>query len=171
MKHDQIANIFGAMAVSTVGIMSDAMKELSSQSVGHCAAILAIVQVPGLSIDQLRQILRLSHSGTVRVVDKLVSSGLAIRSAGQDGRTVSLKATNAGRNQCRVILKRRMSELEIVLNSLSREEKSQLQAISAKLLRRSVSTVPEALRICRFCDHSVCVGRGECPVADGMHAV
>jgi DNA-binding MarR family transcriptional regulator len=171
MKHDQVANIFGAMALSIVSTMSDAIEESTSQSVGHCAAVLAIVQVPGLSIDQLRQILRLSHSGTVRVVDKLVFSGLVTRSAGQDGRTVSLKATNAGRNQCRVISERRMNQLELALNSLSREERSQLQAISAKLLRRSVSTVPEGQRICRLCDHSVCFGRGGCPVADGVHAV
>jgi MarR family transcriptional repressor of emrRAB len=171
MKRDQVANIVGAMALSIVSAMSDAIEESTSQSVGHCIAVLAIVQVPGLSIDQLRQILRLSHSGTVRVVDKLVSADLVTRSAGQDGRTVSLKATSAGRNRYRAISERRLKQLEIALNSLTREERNQLEAISAKLLRGSASTAPEAQRICRLCDHSVCFGRGDCPVADGLHAV
>jgi MarR family transcriptional regulator, negative regulator of the multidrug operon emrRAB len=171
MKRDQVGNVFGAMALSIVSTMSDAIEKSTAQSIGHCTAVLAVVQLPGLSIDQLRQILRLSHSGTVRVVDKLVSSGLVTRTAGHDGRTVSLKATNAGRDQYRAISKTRLHYLEVVLNALTRGERNQLEAISAKLLGGSASTKPEAQRTCRLCDHSVCFGRGGCPVADGLNTV
>lgn len=168
MKGDQLANMFGAMALSLVTDMESAIEDSKLQSASHCAAVLAIVQQPGLSIDQLRKVLQLSHSGTVRVVDRLVTAGFAVREAGPNGRTVRLSATRTGRKEFEAISKRRLERLKVALKSLTLEEKGQLGVISAKLLRGCASTVLEAQHICRLCDQSVCFQRGECPVADSL---
>jgi MarR family transcriptional repressor of emrRAB len=169
MKDDQLANVFGAMALSLVTDMVNVLEDSKLQSASHCAAVMVIVQQPGLSIDKLRKVLQLSHSGTVRVVDRLVAVGLAIREAGPDGRTVRLSATRAGRKEFEAISERRLERLKIALKTLTLEEKRQAGVISAKLLCGSASTVFEAQHICRLCYQSVCVQRGGCPVADSLN--
>jgi DNA-binding MarR family transcriptional regulator len=170
MKTDQLANIFGAMALSVATDMESAIEKSTSHSVSHCAALLAVVQQPGLSIDELRQILQLSHSGTVRVVDRLVVADLVRREPGRDGRTLGLTATRAGVRSFEAIAERRLERLRVALKNLTQEEKSLLGVISAKLLHGSASSYTQAQRICRLCNHSVCFGRGGCPVADGINA-
>ena len=168
MKDDQLANVFGAMTLSLVTDMDSAIKSSKLQSTSHCAAVVAIVQQPGLSIDQLRKVLQLSHSGAVRLVDRLVVAGLVVREAGPNGRTVRLSATLAGRKEFKAISERRRELLKAALTTLTPEEKGQLGLILAKLLRGSAFTVVEAQYICRLCDHSVCFQRGGCPVADSL---
>jgi MarR family transcriptional regulator, negative regulator of the multidrug operon emrRAB len=170
MKHDQLANIFGAMALSAVTGLQSVIEASASHSISHCAALFAVVQHPELSIDMLRQILQLSHSGTVRVVDRLAVAGLVRRSPGCDGRTIGLTATRAGIKLFKVITAKRLEKLAAALGNLSQEEKVQLGAISAKLLFGSATSRIQAQRVCRLCDHSVCHGRGSCPVTEGVNA-
>lgn len=168
MKDDQLANVFGAMVLALATEMEGVIVDSRLQSGSHCAAIAVIVQQSGLSIDQLRRVLGMSHSGTVRIVDRLVDAGLAVREAGLDGRTVKLSATRAGRREFEAISERRLGSLRAALKALDREEREQLGVISAKLLGGFASTVIEAQHVCRLCEHSVCVRRGGCPVAESV---
>ena len=53
-------------------------------------ALVVICYGFGLANDQLRRILGLSRPGTVRLVDRLVMSGLAERRRGRDKRAIAL---------------------------------------------------------------------------------
>jgi len=115
---------------------------------------------------ELRKTLDQLRSG-----DRLVVADLVRREAGRDGRTLGLVATRVGRRSFEAIRDTRLERLGVALKKLTQEEKSQLGAISAKLLGGSASSSIQAKRICRLCDHSVCFGRGSCPVAEAVDAV
>ena len=49
------------------------------------------------TVDLLRQVLGLTSSGTVRLVDRMAESGYVRRGPGPDGRSTSISLTGAGR--------------------------------------------------------------------------
>jgi MarR family transcriptional regulator, negative regulator of the multidrug operon emrRAB len=94
------------------------MQEAMASSVaGHGAsgpaALVALDgEAGGGSIDALRRILGITHSGTVRLVDRLAGAGLVERRVGADARAVALHLTPQGRRLARRVLaaaKRRSS--------------------------------------------------------------
>src|SRR5689334_16992466 len=86
-------NLLGALALA----LSDAMTEVTEQCAHHGAAgpgaLVSIANYPAISIERLRRVLHLSHSGTVRLIDRLVADDLVARSPGADQRSVSLQLT------------------------------------------------------------------------------
>ena len=61
------------------------------------AALVVICYGFGPSNDLLRRILGLSHPGTVRLVDRLVTGGLAEHRGGRDKRAIALYLTEAAK--------------------------------------------------------------------------
>jgi DNA-binding MarR family transcriptional regulator len=133
-------NIVGVFVLSVASDIERTTECPSILAGSGMAAVMIIAQQPGLSIDQLRRILRLSHSGCVRLVDRLVVLRLVSGEAGSDGRTVSLKAAQPGLNEAARISSSRLSLLRDRLNLLSADELGQLGRIAAKLLTRPAST-------------------------------
>lgn len=91
-------NIFGAFALM---ISDDIVRASSSRApeAGPAASALALLaHKPGLSIRMLAIGVGLSHAGTVRLVDRLVSEGLIERREhSTDGRARSLYLTPTGK--------------------------------------------------------------------------
>lgn len=112
---------------------------------------------PGMTNDRLRRVLGLSHSGTVRLVDRLVADGLVERRQGSDGREVALYLTAAGAEVRNELLAARLSAVSSFLDVLSPVEAKRLGTLVRALLGRQDSREGDRFTICRMCDNAVCM--------------
>lgn len=166
MSRTYVANLLGALAL----ILSDEVSASVEKSLGlggsAPAALVTIRNQPGQSIDSLCKSLGLSHSGTVRLVDRLVAAGFVERQAGNDGRSLALFLTQPGEDICTRVLAARDRTLLEALSVLENQEVAQFQ----ELLEKLAQTLPrdrEALQACRLCDFSVCPG-DLCPIGKAL---
>ena len=119
----------------------------------------------GVSIRQLATLVGLSHSATVRLVDRLEDRGLVRRSTGRDRRSVAVEATSEGEAAAARVLKTRAAALADILSALSERERDELRALHAKLLDRVIELGSAPIRVCRLCDAQACgYPDGICPV-------
>lgn len=128
------------------------------------AALLALDTWPDRSVDFLAGVLGLTHSGTVRLVDRLSHEGWVERLAGVDGRTAALRLTRRGRSVAGAAREERRRLLVGLVTQLDEREQEVLRGAMVRILREDPRTRTEARRACRLCDHSVCEG-SECPVS------
>jgi DNA-binding MarR family transcriptional regulator len=156
-------NLLGALALSIMDEMKAAVEAIAEQGGEAPAALVTLGVEPGLSINALRQILNLSHPGTVRLVDRLEAQGLVERRAGADGRTLALFLTDAGRERRRAILAKRRQQLQGMVSSLTDNEQTQLTQLLEKMLAAMTTSELRAFEICRLCEEEVCPG-DRCPV-------
>jgi hypothetical protein len=95
---DRGANLLGALSLVIADRMADAMAAEGGRPESGAAALCALLHfLDRPSVDLLRQVLGLTSSGTVRLVDKLAESGYVARGPGADGRSVSVFLTEQGR--------------------------------------------------------------------------
>ena len=129
------------------------------------AALLHFLDRP--SVDQLRQVLGLTSSGTVRLLDRLAESGYIERSAGTDRRSSAIVLTQAGRAAGEEVCRARARVLEQVTAVLTAAERAELDGLIGKMLV-GMMRAPGAVRwICRLCDTGICRGStGGCPVGN-----
>lgn len=130
---------------------------------GEAAAALTVIgHTAGLSVDRLGKILRLSHPGTVRVVDRLVAAGLAERrTAAVDRRALALHLTPAGEAERAAMLGSRQAALAAILGELAPEDLPVLERFVEKMLVSLPCDANSAMTVCRFCDHGQC---SRCPM-------
>ena len=93
------ANLLATLAVG----LNDRIRDAEETAAGHGsaapAALVALHEfLGGASIDQLRQVVGLTPSGAVRLIDKLSESGLVKRGPGPDGRSRAVQFAAAGRS-------------------------------------------------------------------------
>jgi DNA-binding MarR family transcriptional regulator len=160
------ANLLGALALAVSDRVAEAVADRSGRSESAAAALSALDQFLGHpSIDQLAQVLGLSQSGTVRLVDRLEGEGLAQRGPGEDGRITTVTLTPAGRREARRLEADRLDVLDAALEPLTIGERRTLAALVGRILV-GMMREPGATRwMCRLCDLSAC-GRpaGHCPL-------
>jgi DNA-binding MarR family transcriptional regulator len=145
---------------------TDAVAEAVGRSESAAAALSALLHfLERPSIDLLRQVLGLTSSGTVRLIDRLAESGYVRRYPGVDGRSTSIVLTDAGREAAQNVSRARAGVLERSLSVLSPDERETFEHLVAKVLV-GMMRAPGATRwICRLCDIGVCRGAaGGCPV-------
>lgn len=118
------------------------------------------------SIDMLAKVLGLTHSGAVRLVDRLVVAGLVTREAGGDSRTAAVALTDGGDELARAVTDARAAVLQDALAALSVGDRHALDALLGAVLAGLVREPGATRWICRLCDTGAC-GRstGQCPVA------
>ncbi len=162
MRDRRGANILGAFALALTDAMQRDMARMAEQGESGNAALVVIAGNPGLSVDRLAKILRLSQPGTVRLVDRLQQDGLVERRPGADRRTLALFLSEAGQRQRRALLLGREQSLQTVLDQLSPDEQAALVGIVEKVLPALSHSELEAETICRFCDDDVCLAE-TCP--------
>ena len=109
---DRQANLLGALALVITDQTAQAVAAAAVQSVSAGAALSALHHfLDRPTLDQLRKVLGLTPSGTVRLVDRLADAGLVTRGKGDDGRSRSVVLTEAGKRmqcpnpECRSIVK------------------------------------------------------------------
>ena len=160
------ANLLGTMSLA----VGDRLRAATETAAGHAgsgpAALAALsTYLDGESIDVLGRSLGLTHSAAVRLVDRLEESRLVERGRGEDGRSVSVVMTAAGRRAGRKILDARHRAVGEVLESLSPSEQRTLTGVCEKLLGGLTGSHADASRICRLCDPDACGHyEGLCPV-------
>ncbi len=176
MVEEQLANVLGAFALALTDEMEGAAEKAAGRSGAGAAAVVALSELlAGRSVDDLRRAVGLTHSGGVRMVDRLVTDGLAERRPGADGRTVALALTPAGRRLAEQMRDARHSALHGVLDVLDDRERDALAGVLDKLVGAAVARRLDARAagvdpggwLCRLCDPVAC-GRpeGRCPAAN-----
>jgi len=168
------------LAVCALGI-NDRVRQAEAAATGHGsaapAALVALHEfLDGASIDQLRQVVGLTPSGAVRLIDKLSEADLVRRGPGRNGRSVAVTLTRRGHEAARRILASRRRASETVLAGLSLDDREILTALLERLLQqltaqrlaeREEAKTPAGGWLCRLCDFSACRRDvGECPVAN-----
>jgi len=122
----------------------------------------------GYTIDALAGITGLTHSGGVRLVDRLVQAELVERRRGPDQRSVAVYPTPAGRRAARRVLAQREAAMHSLLTVLTGSQRSALVAAAERILGELGAAPAAEARICRLCDLESCGRRhGSCPVASG----
>ena len=169
MSHTTL-NAFGALALAVADRMQEAMASVAGHGASGPAALVALDGLAGGgSIDALRRLLGITHSGTVRLVDRLADAGLVERRVGSDARTVSLHLTPPGRRTARRVLAAREAALEQVLAPLSTAQRQELDSLLRSVFQGLEPTAESARRVCRLCDADRCgQARGECPVTSRL---
>lgn len=163
MSDARTANLLGALVVTLHDEMESATADAAEHGAAYPAALATMLGEPGLSIEALRQIVGLSHSGTVRLLDALEREGTVERRSGKDARSVALQLTAQGKRQARAVLQARQGTLEPALNALTGLERAQLLRLTEKLLGALTRNRQHSDHICRLCDLSVCPD-ASCPV-------
>jgi len=172
----RLANVLAALALGVTDAVEQLALETSGLDLAAATALVALLDVaPHGSLQALSQAVGLSHSGTVRLVDRLAGAGLVTRQQGQDQRSRAVTLTKAGRRVALAIRKQRQAAVLAVVDGLSEPRRAQLlracEQLVANLARqrlaqRASGTPPVGGMLCRFCDFTDC-GRaeGRCPAA------
>lgn len=152
-------NLIGALALA----VSDVVRGSPPDPLADALVHLAHCRRP--SIDLLASTLKLSHSATVRLVDRLERDGLAARASdeGGDRRTRFVRLTDTGRARADHVLVARNAALQVACAALSSNERAALEAVCEKMLASLVADRVDLYRTCRLCDFAAC---SACPVAE-----
>jgi DNA-binding MarR family transcriptional regulator len=171
LEHD--ANLVGSLALALTDRTSAAMAAASGLSESQATALSALHHfLDRPSIDTLRQVLGLTSSGTVRLVDKLVDAGYVRRRAGTDARSTAITLTAAGRAAAKRVVAARAAVLADALAPLSHDDRTILAGLVGRVLV-GLMRPPGATRWgCRQCDTGTCRGAtgDRCPVGNAARA-
>lgn len=161
---ERAENLLGVLALLIVDDMQTAGDDATDTPGLTGRAILnAIGMYPGCTIEQLRAVVDLSHSATVRAVASLVDGALVRKLPNADKRAVSLMLTPAGRRAADRMHAHRNGVLERVTHHLSERERAQFESLLLKMLWHETRDAGHAARVCRLCDDASCLAAG-CPV-------
>lgn len=155
------ANLLGAWSLHVTDVMRHATEGTAGHGGGIPPALVALAADAGQSIEELRRTLRLTHPGTVRLVDRLVDQGWAERRRAAHGRAVAVVLTAAGRRTAAKIIAARQRALIGLLDPLSDGQRRALTALLEVLLAASTADTEDLRRRCRLCDRRCCQN---CPV-------
>ena len=163
LQTSRSSNLLGAFVIGVYDQMLariEAEVGLGGQS---AAALVVIGFNQGRSVDFLSGALQLSHSGCVRVVDKLAQAGLVQRREGKDRRVVALHLTAVGQRRMQVVLRTRGKYLDSLVQSLDGRQQQQFTALIETLLYDMTTCGEHAEAMCRYCDETTCPQR-QCPI-------
>jgi len=169
---EQQANLLGAFA----GVLTDmataemtAASGLTASDISALSALKHFLRKP--TIDQLRNVLGLTPSGAVRLVDRLAQRGLATRGPGADRRERSVALTARGRKIADRVTAARTGLLRSSLADLTPAQRASLHELISQIMVTVVNGKNGGAWICRLCDVQAC-GRAEglCPTANAAAA-
>jgi DNA-binding MarR family transcriptional regulator len=172
----RLANLLGALATGLTDGVHEATSTTAQLDEIAAAALIALLDFsPRGSVQTLSQVIGLTHSGTVRLVDRLVNAGYVMRMPGRDARSRSPILTATGTRVARrvriareVAIARHVGELtEIERATLTRLCERLVSAVTKqRLAQRRAGFTPAGGALCRMCDFAAC-GRDKstCPAA------
>lgn len=169
MTGDRTANLLGALALALTDRLIEETETRAKHGAAAPAALVSIGVAPGEPIDRLARTLALSHSATVRLIDRLAADGLVARRSLPDGRAVGLHLTRTGAARRKAILEGRRRILDEALAPLSAKQQDSLTTLVETLLGRITSGRQSADHICRLCDEDACP-QDSCPVECAVSA-
>ena len=157
--------MLGALALA----VSDRIRDVTQQQAdglarSEPAALVTLAHYPGQSVGDLSRTLGLTHSGAVRLADRLEADGLVCRTNAGPGRTLALHLTESGQAAALRVLDRRRSALEWLVSRLEPGEVAALDRLAGRLLAAITTDRASAHRLCRLCDERQCAAVAGCPV-------
>lgn len=166
------ANLLGALSLVTMDAVGRELSGLTDVGDSDWAALVVVEQNPGITVDRLAKILRLSQPGTVRLVDRLVADGHVERHQGTDRRARPLRLTSTGQRMVRAMMLGREKVLMNALDHLSADEKDTLSGLMEKMLQGVARENDEIASdsACRLCDGLACP-EDRCPLEPGCKKV
>lgn len=159
---DRLINIFGALSQAVADRVRIAIGEAFSAGGETAAALIAIGHAPGMSIGQVRQVLRLSHVGAVRVVERLEDQKLVAKSQStSDRRVAHVTLTALGQVERTKLLGLRNAAVAELLSKVSVEDRGALERAADSILSSLLCDPLGGVATCRLCDQARCL---DCPV-------
>ena len=163
MSQLRTANLLAALAADVVGRVEAELKTHPNQTDSSIAALNVIGFWEGITNAELAKALGLSHTATVRQVDKLESRGLVEARTGKDKRATYLHLTASGRSAAQPALVARCAAVAGYLDVLSVMEQEQLARLLEKLVRPLATDDIAVSHFCRLCNFDACPGDA-CPM-------
>jgi MarR family transcriptional repressor of emrRAB len=172
----RLVNLLGVVATGVTDQVTAGCSEAAQLSGAAPEALIVMLDFsPEGSVHTLSQAVGLTHSGAVRLVDRLVDAGWASRRPGDDARSVKISLTRRGRTVAERVRSRRREELASALAGLTTVQRQELlhtcellvaNLTRGRLAQRAVGRQPAGGALCRMCDFAAC-GRpdGLCPAA------
>lgn len=170
LRFDAGANRLGALALCIVDRITESLDEPagSPTSAAALSSLHHFLERP--TIQQLCQVLGLSHSGAVRLVDRLVDAGLVRRQPGDDARSTVVGLTASGRRAARRATAARAAVLGSALSCLTAPERQQLDGLVSRVLVGMMRGPGATGWMCRMCDTATCgLDDASCPVTHAAH--
>lgn len=152
-------DVVGAVALC----VSDALWLAMSRTSSDAAALAMVLAEPGMSVDELARLVGLTHSATVRVVDRLVADDLVVRRSSGVGRRLALTLTSKGRRVANSNVYAAQRVLDKATAGFSDDELHTLTMLSARMVLNLSAEQAEIDRACRLCDQRSCLSVG-CPL-------
>ena len=165
-----LANVLGAVSLQVMTRASAAMSAATGLSPVQVVAMVALANyAEGGSTAQLSTSVDLSHSATVRLVDRLVQLGLVERRVGAgDGRVSAVHLTTQGRRTVTRLRRARQTALDEILAGLDEPSRRALAPVLDVLAAAEVVPAPDGIEtsryVCRLCDADACGHPDGCPV-------
>jgi DNA-binding MarR family transcriptional regulator len=165
---EALANLLAATAQLVEDTVSGGLERDLALTASAPAALVTLAHEPGLSIDALRRVLDLTHSGAVRLIDRLEADGLVERTR-RGGRSVAVTLTRRGRKAVAEIERVRLESVAQLLAPLTVSERRELERVLGHVLASRTQSLDDLHRICRLCSFPACESKGRsCPVADAV---
>ena len=157
--------MLGALALAVCdGIREATEGQADGLAKSEPAALVTLAHYPGQSVGALARTLGLTHSGAVRLADRLVAAGWARRAAAGPGRTLALQLTESGQLAAARVLARRQAAVERLVSGLEPGQVAALEQLTGRLLAVLATDRASAYRLCRLCDEPLCERDARCPV-------
>jgi DNA-binding MarR family transcriptional regulator len=160
----RLEQLIATQALAVSDRVREAAEAASAQEGAGPAALVHLRAHPGGSISDLERVIRLTQTGTGRLVDRLVAAELVERRAGRDGRTQALWLTPAGDAAAALLLERRAAAVAPLLAPLSASERADLERLMTRIVSGLARDLPSALTVCRLCDREACYSGPGCPL-------
>jgi DNA-binding MarR family transcriptional regulator len=167
MTRLRTANMLAAFAGEVSERANARLKSHPNQTDSTFAALNIMSFWEGITNAQLAKALKLSHTATVRLVDKLEAQGYVQARRGKDKRATHLFLTDTGRRTAEPALVTRCAAVTDYLSVLSAEEEKQFSMLLEKLMRPLAKDAYGVSHFCRLCDFAACPG-DQCPMHTDM---
>jgi DNA-binding MarR family transcriptional regulator len=173
---ERLANLLGAQALALTDRLLDAEGESKDAlAASERAALVTLYAHPDRPVSWLGEVLRLTSSGSTRLVDRLVEQGWVSRQAGVDARSRNVRLTAAGRRRARRVLDARRTAMLDAVALLSPRDRAELERLLGLVVENLAAATGPAMQVCRLCDRRACNADGrECPLhhtaPDSQHA-
>jgi len=131
MSTDYIADQLSAVSTALEDASIDAYGDLSSSAV---AALLIMRRSPAISIGTVAKEVRLSHSATVRLIDRLEKDWL-VRRQRRRGREVMVELTVRGKRKAVEVAEASRKASQNLLGSLNEEQQQALSSMLQQVLK------------------------------------
>jgi MarR family transcriptional repressor of emrRAB len=169
MTRLRTANMLAAFAGEVTERVEATLKNHPNQTDSAAAALNIMGFWEGITNAQLARALKLSHTATVRLVDKLEAQGFVEARAGEDRRATHLFLTPAGRKALQPALVARCAAVKNYLGVLTAAEEKQFAHLLEKLMRPLAQDAYGVSHFCRLCEFTACPG-DDCPMHANMES-